>query len=132
MVRYVFDACAIINLLKRGTIESFLHGATLDLAMYETLNALWKEYKLLKKLDRVTFEKLVGILRKIFNILEICSIKDYENLVIDIACKEEITVYDASYLALAIKKNAILITDDRDLYKVAVRYVSVKSSKEVV
>ena len=47
---YIFDASAIVNLIKRGLTSPFTDGPTLDLAIYECLNVVWKEYKLLKKL----------------------------------------------------------------------------------
>ncbi|NPA99931.1 MAG: type II toxin-antitoxin system VapC family toxin [Crenarchaeota archaeon] len=130
-MRYVFDASAIINLLRKNVLSPFLHGATLDLALYETLNALWKEYKLLKKIDEETLNDFVNILCKIFKILELYSIRGFERQILDIACKEKITIYDAAYLVLAISKNAILITDDGELARVAERYVRVLSSEDL-
>ncbi len=130
-IRFVLDASAIINLMKKSILRPFLYGATLDLALYETLNALWKEYKLLKRIDENTLNDIVSILLKIFNILEICSIRGLERQVIEIACREGITIYDASYLTLAISRNAILVTDDRELSQVAKKYVKVFSSNEL-
>ncbi|NPA70423.1 MAG: type II toxin-antitoxin system VapC family toxin [Crenarchaeota archaeon] len=130
-MRYVFDASAIINLLRKNVLSPFLQGATLDLALYETLNALWKEYKLLKRIDEETLNDFVNILCKIFKILELYSIRGLEKQVLDMACKEKITIYDSAYLVLAISKNAILVTDDRELAKVAERYVRVLSSEDL-
>ncbi|NPA23440.1 MAG: type II toxin-antitoxin system VapC family toxin, partial [Crenarchaeota archaeon] len=131
MIKYVFDACAIINLLKRGIVKPFLYGATLDLALYETLNALWKEHKLLKNIDEETLKDLISILCKIFNILEIRSIRGMEYQALEIACNENITIYDASYITLAISMNAVLVTDDKKLQKIATKYVSAASSGEL-
>jgi hypothetical protein len=36
-----------INLVKREYLKPLIDGATLDLAIYESLNAIWKEYLLL-------------------------------------------------------------------------------------
>ncbi|RLE64713.1 MAG: DNA-binding protein, partial [Thermoprotei archaeon] len=37
----------MVNLVKRGIIKVFASGSTIDLALYESINAIWKEYKLL-------------------------------------------------------------------------------------
>lgn len=71
---YLFDASAIINLLKKEELRVFIKGSTPGLAMYETLNAVWKECFLLKKIRVETTFKLIELLSKVFNILEICSI----------------------------------------------------------
>jgi len=41
---YLFDANAIIALAKRGCTGPLAYGVTLDLAVYETTQAVWKEY----------------------------------------------------------------------------------------
>jgi len=47
---YLLDVSSIVNLIKKGMVKPFANGVTIDLALYETLNAVWKEYKLLGKL----------------------------------------------------------------------------------
>jgi hypothetical protein len=39
---YLFDASAIANLVKRGSLKPLSEGVTLDPAAYEALNAVWK------------------------------------------------------------------------------------------
>jgi len=41
---YLFDANAIIALAKRGCTGPLAYGVMLDLAVYETTQAVWKEY----------------------------------------------------------------------------------------
>jgi predicted nucleic acid-binding protein len=48
---YLFDASAIVNIVKREYLKPFIKGVTLDLAVYEFLNAILKEYLLLRRLD---------------------------------------------------------------------------------
>jgi len=41
---YLFDANAIIALAKRSCTGPLAYGVTLDLAVYETTQAVWKEH----------------------------------------------------------------------------------------
>jgi predicted nucleic acid-binding protein len=41
---YLLDAGAIVNLVKKGGLKPLAEGATLDLTIYEALNAVWKEH----------------------------------------------------------------------------------------
>jgi len=128
---YLFDSSAIINLVKKGTIKPFAYGATLDLALCEVLNAIWKEHLLLKRFDKETALQLLDIISSIFNIIKIISIKGLEKEVFNLASKENITIYDASYLYIAIKNNFVLITDDKELKNKALKYVKAFTSSEV-
>ncbi len=129
---YLFDASSIVNLVKRGILRVLGQGLTIDLARYEALNAVWKEYLLLKQIDRETMLEFTDILSKIFDIIRIENIQGNEREVIELAAREKLTIYDASYLLLAIKKNLILVTDDEKLKKKASKYVKVKKTQEII
>ncbi len=129
---YLFDASSIVNLVKRGILRVLGQGSTIDLARYEALNAVWKEYLLLKQIDRETMLEFADILSKIFDIIRIENIQGNEREVIELAAREKLTIYDASYLLLAIKKNLILVTDDEKLKKKASKYVKVKKTQEII
>ena len=45
---YLFDANAIVELVRRNCLGPLAYGVMLDLAVYEALNAVWKEYSLIK------------------------------------------------------------------------------------
>ncbi|MEM4752797.1 MAG: type II toxin-antitoxin system VapC family toxin [Sulfolobales archaeon] len=130
-MQYLYDASAILNVVKRGKLRVFLGGCTLDLAIYEVANAVWKEYYLLKKIKIETAYKLIELLSKIFNILDLHTIKGFEKEVMDIAVKEGVTVYDASYIYIATKNKLTLVTDDRKLMDVARKYVDVVTTNEI-
>ncbi|MGC8696776.1 MAG: type II toxin-antitoxin system VapC family toxin, partial [Conexivisphaera sp.] len=51
--------------------------------------------------------------------------------VFKLASEEGLTVYDASYLLLAMRKRSILVTDDAELRDKASKYVKVTSSSQV-
>ena len=128
---YLFDASAIVNLVKRGNTRIFLKGATLDLAIYEAINAIWKEHVLLKNIDRDTAITFIDIIHAIFNVMKTFSIGGFEKEIFELACKEHITIYDAAYLYHAIRGKLTLVTDDRKLREVALKYVRVASSMEL-
>lgn len=128
---YLFDASAILNLVKRGRLDVFLKGFTLDLATYEVTSAVWKECYLLGKIKPETANKLIELLSKLFTILDIYTIKGSEREVLGLALREGITVYDASYVHIAAKHKLTLITDDEKLAKTASKYTSTASTTEI-
>jgi predicted nucleic acid-binding protein len=112
-----------VNLIKRGSLRPLSRGITLDLAVYESLNAIWKEYKLLGNLDLETARLLVEVLQRVFSIMPLESIEGFEEEVFQLATKENLTVYDAAYLFIAIKNNLTLVSDDKRLLNKASGYV---------
>ncbi|HDD64185.1 MAG TPA: DNA-binding protein [Thermoprotei archaeon] len=125
---YVFDACSILNLIKRACMKPFLNGVTLDLAFYECLNAIWREHVLLGKLDADTALEYVGLITDTFKVLHVVSFGNLGGEVYKLAVEEEITVYDAAYLLEAMRGGCILVTDDEKLEEVSRRYVKVVRS----
>ena len=128
---YLFDASAILNLIKRANLKPFSQGLTLDLAIYESLNAIWKEYSLLNHIDYETAQEYINLVKNVFEILHIESINGIEEKVFELANKEKLTIYDAAYLAKSIKANYILVTDDEKLLKKASKYIRALRSKEL-
>lgn len=128
---YFYDASSIVNLIKRGLIKPFSNGISLDLALYESLNAIWKEYQLLKKLDKDSASLFVDIIEAVFNVVRVLSIRGLEKEIFNLASKEGLTIYDASYLYIALKNRFILVTDDEKLKNKASKYVKVVTSSEL-
>lgn len=131
---YLFDASAIVNLIKKGCLKPLADGVTLDLAIYEALNAVWKEYAVLQRIDAETAVSLIEILEGVFTIIPLESIKNHETEVFKLASKEDLTIYDSSYVYVALKKELILITDDKKLARKASHYTytKVKESKDLI
>jgi predicted nucleic acid-binding protein len=129
---YLFDSSAIINLVKRGYLKPLAEGVTLDLAVYEALNAVWKECYLLKHLDEETAGRLLSILGRVFDVITVASIRGEEAGVFELAVKEGLTVYDAAHLYYAYKNKLVLVTDDRKLGEKARQYVETVSTGELV
>lgn len=128
---YLFDASSILNLVKKGFLHVFSEGATIDLAFYEALNAVWKEHFLLKKIDAESASTLVDVLHGIFDVLDVYSIKGFEREVFNLALSERVTVYDASYLHVAMKNRFPLVTDDARLREKAEKHVETLASREI-
>ena len=57
-------------------------GKTLDLAYYESINAIWKEFNLLKRIDKETALEYIEVLSIVFRALEANSIKGKESIFI--------------------------------------------------
>jgi len=61
----------------------------------------------------------------------VSSIKSFEEEIFKLACREEITVYDASCLYLAKVKDLILVIDDKELREKASKYIKTLTSKDI-
>ncbi len=128
---YLFDASALVNLVKKGRVKPLAKGATLDLALYESLNALWKEYRLLERIDEETALRFVDIISDVFSVIDVLSVRGLEREVFELAARDGFTVYDASYLYVAMKNGYMLVTDDKELRNKASKYVETVSSNEL-
>ncbi|WP_042666743.1 type II toxin-antitoxin system VapC family toxin [Desulfurococcus amylolyticus] len=127
----LLDSSAIVNLVKRGDLSVFTKAHTLDLALYESLNAVWKEVHLIKRINLETGFKLTEIIANIFNIIEVHTIKESEKEVLGFSLKEGLTIYDASYIYVAMKEKLTLVTDDAKLRQVASKYVKALPSIDI-
>jgi predicted nucleic acid-binding protein len=121
-VRNIYDPSAIINLCAKKNLDRLLEGETLDLAVYEAGNAVWRQVHLRKTLTREEGEKALTVLTETINNMKTAAIQD-TTAVLNIAIEEGITFYDASYLHAAVKNNLTLVTDDERLSSAARRYV---------
>ncbi|MEM1611181.1 MAG: type II toxin-antitoxin system VapC family toxin [Sulfolobales archaeon] len=129
---YLLDSSAIINLVKRGELKVFARSHTLDLALYESLNAIWKEVYLVKNIKRETGLKLIEIISKIFSVIEVHTVRGFEKEIFELSLNEGLTIYDASYIYMAMKERLILVTDDKRLKEIASKYVKALSSVEMI
>lgn len=128
---YLFDATSIVNLIKKGIVKPFSNGVTIDLVLYESLNAIWKEYQLLKRLDGNTALLFLDIISSVFNVIKLMSIKGVERRIFNLASKENLTLF-AAYLYVAVKNKFTLVTDDQRLRSKASKYIKVISSSELI
>jgi predicted nucleic acid-binding protein len=97
--------------------------AILDLTIYEACNAFWKlcvKHKILNPRDAVELCKLAKNLATRLKVYEFSDI-DIEKAV-TIAMDNNVTVYDATYIALAQSIRVALATEDSNIIQVAPRY----------
>ncbi|MEM3590959.1 MAG: type II toxin-antitoxin system VapC family toxin [Candidatus Bathyarchaeia archaeon] len=122
----------MLNLVKRGNIKAFARGCTTDLAVYESINAVWKKSYILKKIRVDIAYRLIELLSNIFNVLNLYTVKGSEKEVLEIAMKEGITIYDASYIHIAKRNKLTLVTDDKKLINAAKKYTNVATTTETI
>ncbi len=124
-VRYLFDASSIVKALKETKLILLSGQALQWLTVYEVLNAFWKETYLMHKLSLEEASFLVNIFTELLREMVVLEPKGLEQDILQIAVSKGITVYDASYIALAAKYDLILVTEDRRLFRTARNMINV-------
>lgn len=125
---YVVDASVYTPLIAtcgRGLLDAIKEAGfiLLDLTLYETCNAFWKEHM---KLHRITREEAVraciasNVLARYAKLYRVTDL-DAED-VISIAVENNITFYDAAYVALAKMLGTPVASEDSDILASAPRY----------
>ena len=109
----IFDASSIFVAIKSKKLSVLKNGATTPLARYELGNAVWKEVFLHKTLSVEEGLRLLRVLMKAIDNLEVREPDIAGTL--EIACKYGITFYDASYVQLAIDSSDVLVSDVSNL-----------------
>jgi len=115
--KYLLDTSALYPLIIRLREKLLLYEnrfVILDLTIYEIGNTIWKEYKRgsIKDLALV-----VDMFKEIIKNLEKLNIGQKILEVLEIAKKNNITFYDASYIYVAKEYKLKLVTEDLDLLK---------------
>jgi predicted nucleic acid-binding protein len=111
-------ATSVATLLKRG---SGLH--TVDLAMAECLNAIWKHTNLHKDLSIEDGKAAIQDLKKVYDRLPVFTARELTEEAFDISLNQNMAVYDALYIAAAHKTDATLYTADRKLHEKATKII---------
>jgi len=131
LMKYLLDASTLLPLVTRRGKQLIVEASretlvTTDLAIYEACNSLWKLSALLRSISledavdvAVTFKELAlrSLIRPI-DFTKLDFIHTFER-----AHKEQLTFYDASYIATAESIEAILVTEDEKLRKAASKFV---------
>ncbi len=134
-MNYILDASAVVEIiasLRREARDALSGEATLDLALYETGNALWKWIHLKKILNAEDSSRILGSLSEALSILSVIRAElDDLPKILELSIKAGITFYDASYLYIAKKFELTLVTSDEELREAGRREgVSVISVEE--
>jgi predicted nucleic acid-binding protein len=126
---HFFDASAIIALCSRGKADKPLEGWTLNPALYEVGNAVWKQVYLYKTFTLEEGNKALDALTEVIKKMMRTSIDDSLDI-LKIAVTEGLTYYDAAYLHATLKNDKTLVTNDEKLYTIAKKYVkTIKNNK---
>jgi predicted nucleic acid-binding protein len=102
-----------------------------DIALAEGLNVIWKHANLLKDIDSKETNVAVEDLTKLYDGLAITSTREIKEQTMQIAITQNITIYDALYIATAQKLNATLYTADQKLYSTANKTTKAKLLKNI-
>jgi len=129
-VSFIFDSSAIINLCGDRKAEKLLDGWTVNLAIYELGNAVWKQVKIYGKITIDEANLVLDSLTEVFRRLKKPATENPLKT-LEIAVKEDLTYYDASYINAAVENNLTLVTDDDKLYRAGKRYVRTIKSNEL-
>jgi len=133
----ILDSSAIIGILKKfkGQAISILEDKfTLDLALYELGNVIWKECVLRNVFSPEDATANIKKLAEIMNIMKIESLNTKEDVAeaMRLATKLKITFYDSPYLYAAKKLNLTLVTEDMELKSKAEKVgVNTKTTEEI-
>ena len=111
-MKFLFDASSIFVAVKRDKEEKLLGNYTIDLAIYELGNIVWKETNLFKTLKVNEAEELLEILDEILKLMKIINIEDLDKEIFEFAIQNNLTFYDASYAYTAKKMGLSLVTED--------------------
>ena len=83
--------------------------------MVECLNVIWKHTNILKDLDPKEASLAIEDLTKLYDDLTITPTRELKDQAMHIAISQNITVYDALFIAAAQKINATMYTADKKL-----------------
>jgi predicted nucleic acid-binding protein len=111
----------------RETVKKHLREGyrldTVDLALPEALNALWKHVTIHRDLDEKQAEHVLEDLMKIWVSLNVVSSHEVTQEAFLIAVSNSLTVYDALFIAATVYQSAKLYTADGKLFKASAKQV---------
>ena len=105
----------------REVIEENFSLYIIDIALAESLNALWKHVKLHRDLQKREAESAAKDLKELYDSLNVITTRELLDEAVEIALTWDITVYDSLYVTAAKKLRATLYTADQKLYNVSKR-----------
>jgi len=116
-MKYLFDASAILNLVRRlgeRSLKILRGNYILTLTIYEVGNVLWREMKLLEKLAADEAEEIMKAFIALTKFMQIIESEDPAEI-LKTSNRIEATLYDTAYVVVALRRNLILVTDDKKL-----------------
>lgn len=130
-MRYLFDASSVYTIVKAGKTQLLILSNTCELARYETGNILLTERHKRKTITETEQISLLNLISRSLNLMSILSVRGYEQEIVSLAGKYNLSFYDASYVYLAIKNNATLVTEDSKLVNKIGAYIEVTTASNL-
>ncbi len=130
-MNYLFDASAIFRAIKENKTDALAGNGTVELARYELINIIWKNYFLQAKISKEETKIIAKAVKHTLRIMEVLEIVDKEEQILETATELNITFYDASYVYLAKEKDLQLITEDLRLKKKIPSTIHVSTLDEI-
>ena len=121
MIETVIDSSVLTDIMlgelsREKNLIILKNGVTIDLAVKETINAIWKHVNFFN-LNEEYGEELVNRVQSLFIKLE--DHRRFYGKAFRISVDNKITVYDSLFIALSLERNARLATLDRKQADVA-------------
>jgi predicted nucleic acid-binding protein len=125
LIERVIDSSALAKLLLKEEgwkrVEEIIveKPFTLDLAIKEVANAIWRRVVLLHDID---IEKVLTLLNHLLELKKVLRVEPQDQYIVQaftIALENNIAVYDALFIAQAMIKKATLVTSDKRQFDVA-------------
>jgi predicted nucleic acid-binding protein len=125
LIERVIDSSALAKLLlkKEGwkRVEEIIveKPFTLDLAIKEVANAIWRRVVLLHDID---IEKVLTLLNHLLELKKVLRVEPQDQYIVQaftIILENNIAVYDALFIAQAMIKKATSVTSDKRQFDVA-------------
>ena len=101
----------------------------MDIALAESLNAIWKHVKIHKDLKAEDANSAIQDLTKIYDKLNILATRELSEETADIALTQNIPIYDSLYIAATRKIKATLYTADQKLHNISKKITGSKLLK---
>ncbi|MFW6109754.1 MAG: type II toxin-antitoxin system VapC family toxin [archaeon] len=111
----------------RETVRKYLRDGyrlhTVDMALPEALNALWKHVTIHTDLSKKQAGQVIEDLKRIWISLNVISSHEVTNRAFQIAVNNKLTAYDSLFIAAAMYQSAKLFTADVKLFKASEKHV---------
>jgi len=111
----------------RTTITDFIRRGyslyTVDIALAESLNAIWKHVKIHRDLKTEEAKPTIQDLTRIYDKLKVLTTRELTEEATAIALTQNITIYDSLYIAAARKLKATLYTSDQKLHEASKKVI---------
>jgi len=115
----------------RTTVKNLLRDGfslyTVDIALAESLNAIWKHAIIHRDLKMEEVESTIRDLTRIYDAIGVLATRELTREAVEIALTENMTVYDSVYVAATRKLKATMITADKKLYDASKEMVSART-----